>query len=124
MLWRSRGWCGFEFAAPVDRIDVDAEGVLAEHIGRSRWAHHRGENRGPAAGAGQRSALIRRLGPLHLERARRGSDYARDLHRYRPLTDIGERCGRTGVFTKELRAPLGGKVISRKPVAAHPPWAA
>src|SRR3546814_7106576 len=34
MLWRSRGWCGFEFAAPVDRTDVDAEGVFAEHIGR------------------------------------------------------------------------------------------
>src|SRR3546814_16541368 len=78
MLWRSRGWCGFEFAAPVDRIDVDAEGVLAEHIGRSRWAHHSGENRGPEAGSGQRSALIRRLGPLHLERARRGSAYARE----------------------------------------------
>src|SRR3546814_5244154 len=73
---------GVEFAAPVDRIDLEAEWILPQHIGRSWRLHLYGQHRGPARGAGKAAAFIRPLGPFDLEAGVGRADHAGHLHRH------------------------------------------
>lgn len=76
------------FAAPVDRLDIEAERILAEDIGGARRLHRDGEHRGPARRRREAAALIGAFLPLHLPRARRGANDACDLDRDRPCADV------------------------------------
>src|SRR3546814_17412370 len=118
-LFRS-GSC-IELPAPVDRIDIDPERILAQHLHRGRCAGYRREDRGPAARPRLRPTLEDGLGPLHLERLVRGAHDARDLHRSRPFAAVGERCCREGIFAEEARAYLRREIIGFAPDAAHHP---
>src|SRR3546814_2769387 len=68
---------GIELARPGDGVDVEAERVLAEHLGAARRLDDGREDGGPAFGAGEAAALVDLLGPLHLERRVRGAHHAR-----------------------------------------------
>src|SRR3546814_15119292 len=88
-LFRS-GSC-IELPAPVDRIDIDPERILAQHLHRARCSGYRREDRGPAARPRLRPTLDAGPGPLHLERLVRGAPAARYLHPYLPIADAAER---------------------------------
>ena len=114
-MWQGR----LELAAPVDCIDIDAERVLAERIGRCRRFGCDGEDTRPVRYARLAAALKGGFGPFDLERFIRRAHDAGNLNRHGPLADICERICRPRVVAEILAATLGGEVIRRKPVPAH-----
>src|SRR5579875_3164535 len=76
---------------PVDCGDVDAERVLAEHVGGGWRLDRDGEDRGPARGVGERTVLIAVLDPFDAEARRRCADDARDVDGDLLLAEFGER---------------------------------
>ncbi len=107
--WHRRWWCRallwqgrLELAAPVDCIDIDAERVLAERIGRRRRFGRDGEDTRPVRYARLAAALKCGFGPFDLERFIRRAHDAGNLNRHGPLADICERICRPRVSVQKL----------------------
>src|SRR3546814_275169 len=93
----------------VDRVDIKAERVLAQHLGRAWRLHLHGQHRGPARSARQAAAFISLLGPFDLKATIRCADHARHLYRHRATAYIRERIIGAGIFAKEERRAFGGE---------------
>src|SRR5579883_1996924 len=100
--WRFESWSfsGVELARPAEPVDVDAERVLAQRVGRTGLLHGDGQDSGPALGAGEAFVLVGLLGPLHLEGISRDPHDTGHLDRDRALADRLERIVGAGVVAQ------------------------
>ena len=104
---------------PVERVDIDAERVLAEPLGIARRLHHDGQDGGPALGSGQLAVHVASLAPGDAEGTGGGADDAGDIDRDLLLADPREGVRLAGVVVERQRAAIGGEVVGLEPLAAQ-----
>src|ERR1700739_2822749 len=101
--WKSAGSLS-QLLRPVDGGDVDAERVLAEHVGGGWRLKRDGEDGGPARGVGERAILVAVLDPFDAEARWGSADHARDIDGDLLLAELGERIVGARVVIERLRA--------------------
>src|SRR3546814_20590655 len=97
----------------VDRVDIKAERVLAQHLGRAWRLHLHGQHRGQARSARQAAAFISLLGLFDLKATIRCAAHARHLYRHRATAYIRERLNGAGYFATEVRHAFVSQVVCR-----------
>src|SRR5690606_16595316 len=112
--WRSLA----HLPRPVDRVDIDSEGIGAQPLGIARGLDHDRQDRGPSLGGGELAVLVVPLRPGHTETVRRRPDDARYFDGYLLAADAREGIVGAGIVVQCGRAPVGGELVSPEPVLA------
>src|SRR5215831_20715553 len=79
-----------ELLRPVDRIDIDAERILAQAIRIARGFDDDGKDRGPALRRGELAAVVAAFGPCDPKAFRRGANDAGDLDCNLHVAELGK----------------------------------
>jgi hypothetical protein len=94
---RLQGFSLAKLLRPVDGIDVNAERIFAQPVSVTWGFDDNGDDRGPALGRSELTAVISAFGPCDPKAIRRGANDAGDLDRDLRVTELGKGVVGAGV---------------------------